>query len=141
MLQGIKQDMNMKKINHHMVLACMMLMPMSSANAAGDIQAGKAAFAKCASCHQVGPSARSAFGPQLNGIIGRKAGASADFQYSAAMKNANFVWTEEKLRAFIKAPGDVVPGNRMRFFGIGNAQQLDNLLAYLRTFDGSNQKR
>jgi len=46
-----------------------------------------------------------------------------------------------KLRAFLKAPGDVVPGNRMRFFGIGNAQQLDNLLAYLRTFDGINQQR
>mgnify|MGYP006158208755 CR=1 FL=1 len=45
------------------------------------------------------------------------------------------------VRAFLKAPGDVVPGNRMRFFGIGNAQQLDNLLAYLRTFDGINQQR
>lgn len=112
-----------------------MLAPLSVANAAGDIQAGKLAFAKCASCHQVGPSARAAFGPQLNGIIGRKAGASSDFQYSAAMKNAGFIWTEEKLRAFIKEPGDVVPGNKMRFFGVGNAQQIDNLLAYMRTFD------
>jgi len=123
------------------ILACMLLGPVLNASAAGDVQAGKAAFAKCASCHQVGPSARVAFGPPLNGIIGRKAGAGSDFPYSAAMKNAGFVWTEEKLRAFIKAPGAVVPGNRMRFFGIGNAQQVDNLLAYLRTFDNVNQQR
>jgi len=122
-------------MNQTILLMCLMLAPLSVANAAGDIQAGKLAFAKCASCHQVGPSARAAFGPQLNGIIGRKAGASSDFQYSAAMKNAGFIWTEEKLRAFIKEPGDVVPGNKMRFFGVGNAQQIDNLLAYMRTFD------
>ncbi len=131
----------MKKLNLQMLLTCMMLAPVLNAGATGDVQAGKTAFAKCASCHQVGPSARSAFGPQLNGIVGRKAGASVDFSYSAAMKNANFVWTEEKLRAFIKAPGDVVPGNRMRFFGISNAQQIDNLLAYLRTFEIANQQR
>lgn len=122
-------------MNRTVFLICLILASLSAANAAGDVQAGRLAFAKCASCHQVGPSARAAFGPQLNGIIGRKAGASADFQYSAAMKNAGFIWTEEKLRAFIKAPGEVVPGNKMRFFGVGNAQQIDNLLAYMRTFD------
>lgn len=99
----------------------------------GNAEAGKAAFRKCASCHQVGPSARGGFGPKLTGVIGRKAGATTDYRYSAAMKNANIVWTEQNLAAFLKAPSDFIPGNNMRFWGIGNAQQVADLLAYLRT--------
>lgn len=105
-----------------------------AADVTGDAAAGKTAFMKCASCHQVGRSARGSFGPQLNGIIGRQAGATSDFRYSQAMKNSNVVWSEEKLRAFLKSPDDVVPGNKMRFFGIRNDREIDNLLAYLRTF-------
>lgn len=104
------------------------------AYAAGDVIAGRTAFAKCASCHQVGRSARGVFGPQLNGIIGRPAGATKDFKYSAAMMNARIVWSEASLRAFLKSPDDVVPGNKMRFFGIGNDKQIDDLLAYLSQY-------
>ena len=105
-----------------------------SAHAAGDVAAGKAAFAKCASCHQIGPSARAGFGPQLNGIVGRPAAATKDYRYSTAMQNSRIVWTEDKLRAFLKSPGDVVPGTKMRFWGISNQQDLNNLLAYMKTF-------
>ena len=104
------------------------------AHAAGDVVAGKAAFAKCASCHQIGPSARAGFGPQLNGIVGRPAAATKDYRYSAAMQNSRIVWTEDKLRAFMKSPGDVVPGTKMRFWGISNEQDLNNLLAYMKSF-------
>lgn len=104
-------------------------------HAAGDAVAGKIAFAKCASCHQVGPSVRSAFGPQLNSIVGRQAGTNKDFAYSAALKNSRIVWSEASLHAFIKSPNDVVPGNRMRFYGISNEKQIADLIAYLRKFE------
>ncbi|RBA23722.1 cytochrome c [Herminiimonas fonticola] len=107
----------------------------SMSHAAGDVIAGKMAFAKCANCHQVGPSARGAFGPQLNAIVGRQAGTSKDFAYSAAMKNSRIVWSEASLRAFIKSPNDVVPGNKMRFYGISNEKQIADLIAYLRKFE------
>ena len=119
--------------------AALLLAPTAVAHAAapatltGNAEAGKAAFRKCASCHQVGPSARGGFGPKLTGVIGRKAGATTDYKYSAAMKNANIVWTEQNLAGFLKAPSDFIPGNNMRFWGIGNAQQVADLLAYLRT--------
>lgn len=119
--------------------AALLLAPAAMVNAAapaalkGNAEAGKAAFRKCASCHQVGPSARGGFGPKLTGVIGRKAGSTTDYKYSAAMKNANIVWTEQNLASFLQAPSDFIPGNNMRFWGIGNAQQLADLLAYLRT--------
>ena len=99
---------------------------------AGDPVAGKRAFAKCASCHSVGPSARGNFGPQLNGIVGRPAGSTKDFKYSPAMRDAAFVWTEARLRAFLHSPDSVVPGNKMRFRGISSEREVDDLLAYLR---------
>ena len=40
---------------------------------------GKAAFAKCGICHQVGPGAKTLVGPELNGIVGRKAASVADY--------------------------------------------------------------
>jgi cytochrome c len=102
---------------------------------AADIQAGQTTFAsKCASCHSVGPSARSYFAPQLNGIVGRRAGASKDFKYSPAMKKSGIVWTEKNLAAFLDDPSDLVPGTSMRFWGMSNEKQVANLLAYLRTF-------
>jgi cytochrome c len=103
---------------------------------AADIDAGKSVFAhRCASCHAVGPSARGAFAPQLNRVVGRRAGSTADFKYSAAMKNSGIVWSEKNLAAFLNGPGDVVPGTSMRFWGISDATQIANLLAYLRTFE------
>lgn len=113
----------------------LLLLPVAAQGAGmqGDVAAGKRAFMRCASCHQVGPSARGAFGPQLNGIVGRKAGSTADFSYSPAMKRSGIVWTEQTLAAFLKSPKQVVPDNQMRFWGIGDEQQIANLLAYLRT--------
>jgi len=86
-----------------------------AASTAGDVAAGKAAFNKCASCH-------------------RAAAASKDYNYSPALRNSRIIWTEDKLRAFLKSPSDVVPGTKMRFWGISDEQQLSNLLAYMRTF-------
>jgi cytochrome c len=116
------------------LLALIFSLGASMTHAAGDIAAGKRVFAKCSNCHQVGPSARGNFGPQLNGIIGRTAGTTQDYKYSTAMRSSRIVWTEEKLRAFIKSPNDVVPGNKMRFFGMSDEKQVTDLLTYLQTF-------
>ena len=100
----------------------------------GNAKAGEAAFRKCASCHQVGRYAQAGYGPQLNGIIGRKAATTPDFKYSEAMKKSGIVWTEQKLAAYLRAPHDVVPGTSMRFWGIGDDQQIADLLVYMREF-------
>jgi cytochrome c len=121
-------------MNKLALLTLVMSSQLSVSYAAGDVVAGKAAFAKCASCHQVGPSARGGFGPQLHGIFGRPAAATKDYKYSTAMKESGIVWSEKTLTAFLRAPSEVVPGNKMRFFGIGDEKQIANILAHLHSF-------
>ena len=104
-----------------------------TATAAGDAAAGKTTFARrCASCHEVGASARNGFGPQLNGVFGRPAGTAPGFKASTALQASGIVWSEATLAAFLKAPGKVVPGNGMRFLGLGDERQVADVLAYLR---------
>ncbi|BDT59314.1 hypothetical protein MasN3_28080 [Massilia varians] len=113
--------------------ACLALLLAAPALQAADpLAAGKAAFQRCANCHQVGPGARSNFGPQLNGILGRRAGSAPDFDYSPALRKAGFVWNDKNLAAFLRDPDAVVPGNKMRFWGLRSERQIAELLAYLR---------
>ena len=102
--------------------------------ASGNIEAGERKFKWCVSCHAVGPSGNGGFGPQLNGLFGRKAGSTPDYRYSTAMKGSGIVWTDVTLTAFLRNPTTVVPGTKMRFWGIGNDQDIADLLSYLRTF-------
>ena len=103
--------------------------------AAGDAEAGGKLFTKtCGGCHSIGEGARGGFGPELNGIIGRPAGTTQDYQYSDAMKNSGVVWTREKLAAYIEDPKSVVSGTRMIFWGISDQEKIENILAYLETF-------
>jgi cytochrome c len=71
------------------------------------------AFAICAGCHTVTPGGVHRFGPNLHGVIGRRAGSLGDYPYSNAMRQADITWNETTLDAFLRAPASVVPGSRM----------------------------
>ena len=109
--------------------------------AAGDAAKGKDVFtsAMCATCHQVGPGAKNGVGPELNGIVGRKAASLADYpSYSAGMKKLGaegFVWTEENLDKWIANPKAMIPDSIMSltFQGLPDAQQRADVIAYLKT--------
>ena len=116
------------------VLAAWLAASTGAQAAPPDLAAGKASFQRCAACHAVGPMARGGYAPQLNGIVGRRAGVTTDFVYSAALKNARFSWSERNLTGFLHAPSDFVPGNKMRFWGIGDTQEIANIIAYMKTF-------
>ena len=99
--------------------------------AEGDAVAGKSVFNQCKACHQVGPEAKNGVGPVLNGIVGRKAGEGASYNYSDANKNSGLTWDEATLRAYLTDPKAKVPGTKMIFPGIKREKQLDDLMAYL----------
>jgi len=112
--------------------------------AEGDAAKGKKKFIKCKACHQVGPDAKNALGPHLNGIVGRKAGAVEGYEYSEPMKASGIEWTEENLTKWIskvkvdgkKKPGSkiMVPGTKMLFPGVSD-KQAANIVAYLKTLN------
>jgi len=98
---------------------------------AARIESGRRLFQRCASCHTVGPGAVNGFGPQLNGILGRKAGSAAGYAYSPALRASRIVWDERSLAAFIRDSDKVVPGNKMRFFSFMSEKQALEIVAFL----------
>lgn len=122
----------MKRVIHTIGIALLLCAPLSAL--AADLARGARLFgSRCASCHSVGPSARAGFGPHLNGVFGRRAGSTPDFRYSPAMAKSGVVWNDKTLAAFLDDPDEVVPGTKMRFWGMSNASQVADLLAYLRS--------
>lgn len=104
-----------------------------SAQAAANAANGAVVFNRCAICHDNHKSGANRIGPELFGVVGRKAGTYAGFSYSMAMKKAGFVWTDTKLDAYVASPQQIVPGNKMPFAGITNPGQRADLVAYLDT--------
>ena len=102
---------------------------------AQDAAAGEKTFAQCRACHQIGPSARNAVGPVLNGLIGRKAGTVEGYTYSPANKNSGITWDEATFSEYIKDPKAKVPGTKMTFAGLKDEQKIRDLIAFLHQYD------
>jgi nitrite reductase (NO-forming) len=98
-------------------------------SAGGDAAAGRLVFRKCQVCHSIEPG-KALLGPSLAGIIGRNAGAEANYNYSPAMKQANIVWDAKTLDAYLADPQKVVPGNKMPFPGLKTEQDRADIIAF-----------
>jgi cytochrome c len=120
-------------------LAAFALLGSTAVLAAGNADRGKQKFkATCEVCHlALRGAARNdeltKIGPNLYGVVGRLAGTHKGFRYSTAMQSSGITWTEAQLRRYIQAPQQVIPNVRMSFPGVGNAQDSDDLVAYLAT--------
>ncbi|MBP0617309.1 c-type cytochrome [Jiella mangrovi] len=117
----------------------------ASAQDMGDPAAGEKVFNKCKACHAVGEGAKNKIGPQLNGIVGEKPGAdrggykfSKPFQEWAADKTA---WNQELLTTWLSDPRGTVKGTKMAFAGLKKPEEINNVIAYLASFDEGGAKR
>ena len=113
-------------------LACMGAGP---GRAAGDAAKGKSAFVRqCAICHTLEQGGPNRFGPNLFGVLHRKAGTVAGFDYSRAFKAAaSWDWNEDLVAGWIAAPGVMVPGTAMGVFQGVAQNDRDDIVAYLAT--------
>ncbi|HKR87270.1 MAG TPA: cytochrome c family protein [Phenylobacterium sp.] len=96
-----------------------------------DLANGEARFAMCASCHSIAPGGPNMTGPHLHGVVGRKAGAVPDYNYSDAVKNAGFTWDGAHLDKWITNPRADLPGTKMSFVGLKDAKDRTDVIAYL----------
>jgi len=102
-------------------------------SAAGDPAKGAAVFGQCAMCHNANKGGGNGLGPNLFGVVGRKAALLPDFYYSPALKNAHIVWNEPTLKKWVADPQKLVPGTRMVFAGLKSGRDIEDLVAYLKT--------
>ena len=119
--------------------ALIALGPVGAAHAQ-DAASGEKVFLQCKACHQVGPTAKNAVGPVLNGLFGRKAGTVEGYNYSPANKNSGLTWDEATFREYIKDPKAKVPGTKMVYAGLKDEQRISELIAYLKQFDATGKK-
>ena len=95
------------------------------------LQAQQQAFEICAGCHTVKAGGIHRFGPNLHGVIGRRAGSLPDYAYSDGMRRAGFVWSAQTLDTFLQSPTHMVPGTRM-YNAFPSAERRALVIAYLQ---------
>lgn len=119
-------------------IAALVLMSAAGMAQAQDAEAGKKVFAHCMACHDAEKGVNKV-GPTLKGIVGRKAGTAPGFRYSPAMKAAGeggLVWDDPNLARYLADPKVAVPGNKMAFPGLKDPDEIQNVIAYLKTVSG-----
>ena len=95
-----------------------------------DVAAGEKVFASCRTCH-VFDDGVNRVGPSLYKVVGRKSGSVAGYNYSEANKNSGVTWTTDVLFEYLEDPKGFMPGTKMSYPGVKNAQDRANLVAYL----------
>ena len=97
----------------------------------GDPSHGEKIYDRCMACHSIDRD-------RHEGLIGRRVGSVPGFAYSPAMKKAGaagMVWDEATLDKFLENPTKFIPGTRMTYAGIKNAQERADLIAFLKKAD------
>ncbi|MBL8701754.1 MAG: c-type cytochrome [Alphaproteobacteria bacterium] len=95
---------------------------------------GERIFQRCFSCHSVDPAEQNLSGPNLHGVVGRRAATLPEFEYSDAMRaagGAGLVWTPEILDRYLADPEDFLPEGRMAGVRLRDPAQRRVLIEWL----------
>lgn len=101
-----------------------------------DLDNGRRVFARCRSCHTITEGGPNMTGPNLYGVFGRRAGAHPDYNYSTAVKQADFVWDGARLDDWLENPRTFLKGTKMSFAGIPDATDRRDVIAFLKVETG-----
>ncbi|MDR2216585.1 MAG: c-type cytochrome [Nevskiaceae bacterium] len=118
------------------VLATLLAVPAAYASELkGDAAKGEDLFmtGACPTCHSVVKDDELKVGPNLFGVLGRKAGDTKSLMGpSENLKKYGVIWNAETLDEFLANPDAKVPGTAM--IGVlADPQQRADMIAYLST--------
>ena len=102
--------------------------------AAADPARGERVFQRCFACHSVVAGEDKLPGPNLRGVIDRRAGTQPGFRFSPALIEAGargLVWTRATLDAYLADPEGFLPGTEMALPGLRDAVDRKNVIDYL----------
>jgi cytochrome c len=102
--------------------------------AGADSGRGEHVFQRCFACHSVVAGEDTLPGPNLRGVVGRRAGTQPGFRFSPALIEAGargLVWTRATLDAYLADPERFVPGTEMGLPGLREAVDRRNVIDYL----------
>jgi cytochrome c len=102
-----------------------------------DIANGQRKFAVCRSCHTLNAGGSDMTGPNLHGLLGRKAATHGGFKYSDALKASGITWDAATLDPWLENPRTRVPGTKMVFAGVSNPKDRVDLIGYLAAETGT----
>jgi len=125
----------MSEFRRLFVVAAAMVAPaLCSAGSKPDIENGKATFnIMCGICHSVQTTGGPNQGPNLLGVVGRKAASEPEFtMYSPALKDSKITWSKKTLDKFLVNPMAKVPGTLMPM-QIPDKKTRADVVAYLAT--------
>ena len=104
---------------------------------AGDPVKGKRVFNKCVSCHPIKKKGKQGIGPNLFGIVGRKAGSVQGFKKYTGLKGADFVWDDATLDSWLANPKKFIKkrgGKKtLMMVKLRKVTQRDDVIAYMKT--------
>ena len=128
--------MSLIRSAHLFVLVALLVTPAAYAgDGKGNAASGKELFvaSACSTCHGVTKEGDSTIGPNLVGVVGRKAGTTKSLLGpSENLKKYGVIWNTETLDEFLSNPSAKVPGTAMIGM-LSDPQERADVIAYLAT--------
>jgi cytochrome c len=90
----------------------------------------------CWTCHDF-YGTQNKVGPQLSGLVGRRAGESTYGGYSDALRRTGVTWDRQTLDAFLAEPQRFAPGTTMISPGVADPADRAALLFYIEQVTAS----
>jgi len=93
---------------------------------------GAEVFRACVACHTLSADEGNRAGPTLAGLFGRRIASLPGYNFSAALRKLNIVWTPETVaKLFEIGPSTYTPGTKMPEQTIGSPDERAALVQFL----------
>lgn len=94
---------------------------------------GAEVFRACIACHTLAGDEGNRAGPTLDGLFGRRIATLPGYNFSAALKQLDIVWTPQTVsKLFEIGPAAYTPGTKMPEQRIGSAEDRAALVKFLQ---------
>ena len=135
-VEGIEQDISDQKVSAKTAKVDAPV-DIKALLAMGDLAHGEKVFKKCSACHMIAADGKNKIGPNLWGVIGRKAGAISDYNYSKAMLAYAKEWTFEEMNSYLIKPQAYIKGTKMAFAGLRKEKDRASVILYMNSKSSS----